>query len=161
MELNSWLCELEKQKTDEYYIALEEQNKEYSGAMIPFEQDWIRFRKAKITPKKIGQFVAFWEKKAGKNSPYFSDTKASFTVIYVESKEQSGVFIFPKKVLVEQGILSSSAKKGKMAIRVYPSWDAPTSKQAQQTQKWQVQYFYQLNQQQNETLQKLNYMIIK
>lgn len=28
-----------------------------------------------------------------------------------------------------------------MAIRVYPSWDNPTSKQAIATQKWQSEYF--------------------
>ncbi|WP_303966072.1 MepB family protein [Sporosarcina ureae] len=28
-----------------------------------------------------------------------------------------------------------------MALRVYPAWDQPTSKQAMNTQKWQLPYF--------------------
>lgn len=32
-----------------------------------------------------------------------------------------------------------------MAIRVYPSWDKPTSKQAIDTQKWQLPYFVDMS----------------
>ncbi len=32
-----------------------------------------------------------------------------------------------------------------MAIRVYPSWENPTSKQAIETQKWQLAYFVEMN----------------
>lgn len=32
-----------------------------------------------------------------------------------------------------------------MAIRVYPSWDKPTSNQAIKTQKWQLEYFIELD----------------
>lgn len=33
-----------------------------------------------------------------------------------------------------------------MAIRVYPSWDKPVSKQAIKTQSWQLEYFIELSQ---------------
>ena len=52
-----------------------------------------------------------------------------------------GQFIFPKEVLKKHKILRTDTTKGKMAIRVYPSWDNPTSKQAIATQKWQSEYF--------------------
>lgn len=32
-----------------------------------------------------------------------------------------------------------------MAIRVYPSWDNPVSKAAIQTQQWQLDYFFEVN----------------
>ena len=56
-----------------------------------------------------------------------------------------GQFVFPKEVLLKQNILKTSKTKGKMAIRVYPSWDIPTSKQAIATQKWQLPYFISID----------------
>lgn len=32
-----------------------------------------------------------------------------------------------------------------MAIRVYPKWDSPDSKQAKKTQEWQLRYFVDLS----------------
>src|SRR5699024_9636428 len=55
-----------------------------------------------------------------------------------KSENEFGQFVFPKEVLLKQGILKSTSKKGKMAIRVYPSWDSPNSKHAMDTQKWQL-----------------------
>lgn len=52
-----------------------------------------------------------------------------------------GQFVFPKEVLKKHKILRTDTTKGKMAIRVYPNWDNPTSKQAIATQKWQSKYF--------------------
>ena len=43
--------------------------------------------------------------------------------------------------MVAQKIVSTDLIKGKRAIRVYPPWDEVTSKQAQKTQKWQLDYF--------------------
>lgn len=56
-----------------------------------------------------------------------------------------GQFIFPKEILFKQNILGSSSTKGKMAIRVYASWDKPTSKQAMKTQNWQLPYFVDMS----------------
>ncbi|MFQ6421766.1 MULTISPECIES: MepB family protein [unclassified Bacillus (in: firmicutes)] len=33
---------------------------------------------------------------------------------------------------------------GKRAIRVYPPWDKTTSRQAQKTQAWQLEYFLEI-----------------
>lgn len=56
-----------------------------------------------------------------------------------------GQFIFPKEILIKHNILKSSSTKGKMGMRVYPSWDNPTSKQAIKTQSWQLPYFIDLS----------------
>ena len=56
-----------------------------------------------------------------------------------------GQFVFPKPVLVKKGIISTESKEGKRAFRVYPDWDIAKNKQAAQTQKWQLDYFYEIN----------------
>lgn len=136
-------------------VASELQNAEYNGSIASVGEKTVRFRTAKITPKKIGQFVSFWEKgEDGKNQPYTIDTNAELLVIHVFSRDskQFGQFVFPKDILVKKGILSSDKASGKMAMRVYPSWDQPTSKQALATQKWQSPYFFTLHHLEGESL---------
>lgn len=110
----------------------------------------VRFRVAKQTPKKIGQFVVFWEKIAT-----FSYEEASDLLVITTFKDEHrySQFIFPKKVLLKQNILRTDSHPGKMAMRVYPSWDHPTSKQAITTQNWQLPYFVDLC---NVTQEKLD-----
>lgn len=123
------------------HIIAEPQNAQYGGARFRVNEQEARFRVAKITPKKVGQFVAFWYKKDGVNTPYSGATAPAYVIIHVQSGEQHGQFIFPNAVLQHRGILASDAHKGKMAMRVYPSWDVPTNKQAIASQKWQLRYF--------------------
>ncbi|WP_072032543.1 MULTISPECIES: MepB family protein [Xenorhabdus] len=51
---------------------------------------------------------------------------------------------FYSDILTRQGIFFTGNKEGKRAIRVYPSWVYPFSKQAIKTQKWQSSYFINL-----------------
>lgn len=52
-------------------IQEEAQNSEYGAGMFQLHSKSVRFRVAKITPNKIGQFVAFWEKDGdGKNHAF-------------------------------------------------------------------------------------------
>jgi hypothetical protein len=37
-----------------------------------------------------------------------------------------------------------NCKGGKRAIRVYPPWDKAESRQAEKTQKWQLEYFVEI-----------------
>ena len=53
-----------------------------------------------------------------------------------------GQFVFPNNVLLRHNILQSHFTKGKMGIRVYPSWDKPISNTAKKTQNWQLDYFF-------------------
>jgi hypothetical protein len=62
-------------------------------------------------------------------------------VITSKSGDNLGQFIFPKSVLADKGIISQNGKNGKRGIRVYPSWDTVTNKQAEKTQRWQTKYF--------------------
>ncbi len=128
-------------------IREEAQNSDYGAGIFQLNSKTVRFRVAKITPTKIGQFVAFWEKdRDNKNQAFSYENATDLLVINTfTSNNHFGQFVFPKEVLVKQNILKTAIAKGKMAIRVYPSWDTPTSKQAIETQKWQLAYFVDVN----------------
>lgn len=125
----------------------ERQNSKYGAGTFQLASKTVRFRVANITPAKAGQFVAFWEKdENNKNQPLAYGDAPDLLVITVFADESKlGQFIFPKELLVTQNILRSNSTKGKMALRVYPSWDHPTSKQAIKTQQWQLPYFVDMS----------------
>lgn len=137
-------------------IREEVQNSEYGAGIFQLNSKSIRFRVAKKTPTKIGQFVVFWEKDGNNKNQAFSYEKATdFLVINTfTSKKNFGQFVFPKDVLVKHNILKTATTKGKMAIRVYPSWENPNSKQAIETQDWQLKYFVEVNNK-NNSIQEL------
>ena len=126
-------------------LEIEKESTEYCACKFDLDKVKILFRVAKITPTKIGQFVTFWKRsKKGSIAPYADSDDIDFFIINTKSEHQSGQFIFPKNVLCQQGIISNSLKEGKRGIRVYPPWDLTTSKQAQKTQKWQLNYFLEI-----------------
>lgn len=99
-------------------------------------------RTAKITPKKIGQFVTCWKRNAkGITQPFEDSNEFDFFIIKVFDDDFAGYFKFSKAVLIKHGIVSTEKKDGKRGFRVYPFWDKPTSKQAIKTQTWQLEYF--------------------
>ncbi|MCY8315611.1 MepB family protein [Bacillus vallismortis] len=128
-------------------IREEAQNSDYGAGIFQLHSKSIRFRVAKITPNKIGQFVAFWEKDGNDKNQAFSYEKATDLLVIntFTNHNKFGQFVFPKEVLVKQNILKTATTKGKMGIRVYPRWETPTSKQAIETQKWQLAYFVEVN----------------
>lgn len=124
-------------------IQEEKQNSKYGAGTFQLSSRTVRFRVANITPTKVGQFVAFWKKDINnKNQPFLYEEAPDLLVITTfKNENEFGQFIFPKEILLKEGILRSASTKGKMAMRVYPSWDSPNSKQAMKTQKWQLPYF--------------------
>lgn len=123
----------------------EKESEEYSAFRFLINEKNICYREAKITPTKTGQFVTLWKRNiTGTIEPFdFSDT-IDFVIVSVRKDENWGQFIFPKSILLEKGVFSTQNKEGIRAIRVYPPWDETTSKQAQKTQKWQLNYFHSL-----------------
>jgi len=123
----------------------EAQNTEYGAYVFNLNAFSIRFRVAKITPTKIGQFVTLWERIGnGPIQPYDMSDPVDFFVISARKGSALGQFVFPKAVLCDRDIVSNEGKGGKRAIRVYPPWDNPTSRQAQKTQQWQLDYFLEI-----------------
>ncbi|MEQ8447907.1 MAG: MepB family protein [Balneola sp.] len=124
----------------------EKESKEYDASQFELNELQIINRNTKITPKKIGQFVTFWKRgKNGPIEPFHENDPFDFFTVNVQANNQLGQFVFPKSVLIEKGIVSTPQKAGKRAFRVYPVWDIPKSKQAERTQKWQLEYFYHIN----------------
>jgi hypothetical protein len=123
-------------------IRKEDESKEYSACEFELNNKRIKFRTAKITPTKVGQFVTFWKRIGnGPIMPFDMADPIDLFVVSVRSGERLGQFIFPKEVLLAQGFISKDGKGGKRAMRVYPPWDVADSPQATKTQAWQRLYF--------------------
>lgn len=123
----------------------EAESKEYGACTFRMNNQIVKFRVAKITPTKTGQFVTLWKRIGnGTIMPYDTTDPIDLFIISVRSGEHLGQFIFPKDVLQRKGFISSDGIGGKRAMRVYPPWDKPDSRQAKNTQNWQLLYFAEI-----------------
>jgi hypothetical protein len=124
----------------------ESESKEYKAVQFQLNGLHIICRTAKITPKKVGLFVTFWKRsKDGPIAPFHKTDPFDLFVINVQQEGQYGQFVIPKSELQKRGLISSETKEGKRGFRVYPAWDITQNKQAQRTQKWQLNYFIEIN----------------
>lgn len=120
----------------------EKESAEYAAFNFKLNQLSIKYRIAKTTPTKSGQFVTLWKRSAqGPIQPFDVSDEIDLFIISSRNESHFGQFIFPKSILHKKGVISDDSKEGKRAIRVYPPWDKPTSKQAKKTQEWQSDYF--------------------
>ncbi len=125
---------------------IESESKEYYACRFRLNRLNILSRNAKITPKKVGQFVTFWKRNGnGPIEPFSKKDHIDFYIVNVRAENKFGQFVFPKSLLIKKGIISTENKEGKRGFRVYPKWDIAKNKQAEQTQKWQLNYFYEIN----------------
>ena len=124
---------------------IESESKAYDACKFKLNESNVICRSSKVTPKKAGQFVTFWKRNEnGLIVPFNENDVVDFFIVNVRTENRFGQFVFPKSVLVRKGILSTSEKDGKRAFRVYASWDDTNSKQAEKSQKWQLNYFYEI-----------------
>jgi hypothetical protein len=117
---------------------------EYSGCEYCLNNQRYIQRTAKVTPKKIGQFVTLWKRNSsGITVPFNAKDNFNYIVIICSQDKKLGRFLFPKNILIQKKIISNIPEDcdGKRGFRVYPKWDMPTSKQAIETQNWQLEYF--------------------
>lgn len=120
----------------------ENESQEYGACRFEIAGLKIISRNAKITLKKIGQFVTIWKRSdSGITQPFNESDEFDFLVINIQMENQLGQFIFPKPILSKMGVITTIEREGKRGIRVYPPWNKPTSKQAIKTQAWQLQHF--------------------
>jgi len=123
----------------------EKESQEYAACTFLLNGLWVKFRSAKITPTKTGQFVTLWKRdEEGITQPHDGSDDINLFIISTRKDDCAGYFIFPKSVLLEKGILSGKNKPGKRGFRVYPSWDKAENKQAQASQRWQLMYFLEI-----------------
>jgi hypothetical protein len=126
-------------------VEIEKESSEYSALKFELNKFKVIFREAKITPTKIGQFVTFWKRiNKGLIQPFDSSDDFDLFVVNTKTDNHFGQFVFTKEILIQQGIITHNNKEGKRAIRVYPPWDIAINKQAQKTQKWQLNYFLEI-----------------
>lgn len=126
-------------------LEFEPESKAYEACRFKVNGLNIIGRTAKITPKKSGQFVTFWKRNGkGLIEPFHEINSVDFFTVIVRTETQLGQFVFPKSTLVERSIVSTDKKEGKRAFRVYPPWDIANNKQAEQSQIWQLKYFYEI-----------------
>lgn len=126
-------------------LSIDTESKEYTACTFAINNGQIVFRSAKTTPTKIGQFVTLWKRPFNKEIvPYSNLDPIKLYLIYTKTTKNEGLFIFPKEILYKNNVLSDGQQPGKRGIRVYPTWDQPTSKQAIKSQQWQVPHFIDL-----------------
>ena len=124
----------------------EKESQEYEAFDFKIGESQIKFRSAKITPTKTGQFVTLWKRNiSGIIEPFDYNDEIDFVIVSVQKEDLLGQFIFPKDILLKKGIFTTPTKEGIRATRVYPPWDETTSKQAQKTQQWQLDYFLSIS----------------
>ncbi|WP_124723321.1 MULTISPECIES: MepB family protein [unclassified Streptomyces] len=139
----------------------EAESAEYGAHGFTVDGSAVRFRVARTTPTKVGQFVTVWKRSAdgGPIRPYDSGDPVDLFVISTRDTGDTGdagdagdtdgisgaggfgQFVFPRAVLRERDIVSTAGVGGKRGFRVYPPWVTTTNRQAGRTQKWQVEYF--------------------
>ncbi|MCX5922729.1 MAG: MepB family protein [Candidatus Dependentiae bacterium] len=126
-------------------IVQKTESQEYGACTFEMNNNIIKFRVAKITPTKIGQFVTLWKRiGTGPIMPYDMADSVDLFVVSVRNAEHFGQFVFPKSVLWQKGFVSKDEIGGKRAMRVYPPWDITDSPQAKKTQSWQLLYFVEI-----------------
>ncbi|MEU9125545.1 MepB family protein [Streptomyces sp. NPDC048506] len=123
----------------------EPESAEYAAQGFMLDGLSVRFRVAKTTPTKVGQFVTVWQRSTeGPIRPFDADDGVDVFVISSRDGAHFGQFVFPREVLCERGIVSRNGSGGKRGFRVYPPWVTTTNRQAHRTQEWQVVHFLSL-----------------
>jgi hypothetical protein len=127
-------------------LKAEAESTEYGAHRFCLNEKKIIFRVAKITPTKTGQFVTVWQRNSeGITAPFDVSDDFNFIIISTRKGNLWGQFIFSKAILLEKGVISNKNTGGKRGFRVYPPWDIVENKQADKSQKWQVNYFLDLS----------------
>lgn len=123
-------------------------NSDYEGFNFQLNELNYKVRIGKKTPKKQGYFTVIWIKDTeGNNIPYSEALFPDYLVVVISDSSKEGIFVFPKYVLIQNGIIKSenNSTKGKMGFRVYTPWDIGLNSTAVKTAQWQKNYFYEVN----------------
>ena len=81
-------------------VETEIESQEYFAHNFELNKQKAKFRMAKITPTKTGQFVTIWKRNENKiTEPYNIDDEFEFYIIATRQEEKFGVFIFDKTIL--------------------------------------------------------------
>ncbi|MFJ9822604.1 MepB family protein [Streptomyces sp. NPDC101151] len=124
----------------------ESESAEYAAHAFTLDGLSIRFRVARTTPTKVGQFVTVWKRSlGGPIQPFDATDPVDLFVISSRGHHHFGQFVFPMEALRRHGVVSVNGNGGKRAFRVYPPWVTTTNRQASSTQAWQLDHFLNLD----------------
>ncbi|MET8683852.1 MepB family protein [Streptomyces sp. NPDC004732] len=120
----------------------EAEGADYAAQTFTLDGLRVRFREARTTPTKVGQFVTVWMRSAAGPIRPFDDTDG-VDLFVISSRDQGhfGQFVFPAEALRAHGVVATDGVGGKRAFRVYPPWVTTTNRQAEKAQSWQVEFF--------------------
>lgn len=118
----------------------------YGACLVGLGPYTVAFRVGKRTPVKQGFFTTLWKRPLPKApiAPLDQAEGIDFVVVYMQAKEQQGLFVLPQKRLSEQGIISVKGEGGRRAMRLYPPWEMGLQGGARGRQAWQKPYFLAL-----------------
>ncbi|MCE4946032.1 MepB family protein [Streptomyces noursei] len=117
----------------------------YAACAFTLDGQAVRFRVAKTTPTKVGQFVTVWQRSAqGPIRPFDVEDGVDLFVISCRDDGGFGQFVFPREVLCGRDVVSRNGSGGKRGFRVYPPWVTTANRQARSAQAWQVDHFLDL-----------------
>jgi len=124
-------------------VVYESESKTYEACSFVWRDEKYVFRVGKTTPKKAGQFVTIWKRDelTSETMPWEATDEIDYAIIYVYTTTRRGVFLFPKKVLIQKGLMKTIGTKGKRGTRIYAPWEIVSSPLAKRTQDWQAAYF--------------------
>lgn len=85
-------------------LVIESESKEYAACSFEIDDKKIKYRLAKITPKKVGAFVTFWKRLSLGSPivPYDFTDDFDILMVGIQSGERAGLFIFPREVLLQK-----------------------------------------------------------
>lgn len=125
----------------------EKESEEYRACRFEINGKKVIYRVAKTTPKKVGQFVTCWKRETlGAPITPFEYDDIDYLIVGISDKERLGQLIFNREILIKKGIVSHHGNDGKLSFRVYGPWVIPTISSAIKAQKWQLEYYVDINQ---------------
>ncbi|MFG2990423.1 MepB family protein [Streptomyces sp. NPDC048257] len=124
----------------------EAEGAEYAAHTFTLDGLAVRFRSARTTPTKAGQFVTVWKRSpAGPIAPFDAADPVDLFVIGTRDGQRFGQFVLPLEALRRHGVVSTDGSGGKRAFRIYPPWVTTTNRQAGAAQAWQLEHFLRLD----------------
>ncbi|MEU5950882.1 MepB family protein [Streptomyces sp. NPDC047525] len=125
----------------------EAESADYAAHTLTIDGLAVRYRAARTTPTKVGQFVTVWKRSpGGPIQPFDTTDSVDLFVISARDQEHFGQFVFSMDALSRRGVVSVHGSGGKRAFRVYPPWVTTTNRQAGSAQAWQLEHFLRLDQ---------------
>ncbi|BAL88413.1 hypothetical protein AMIS_31930 [Actinoplanes missouriensis 431] len=124
----------------------EPESADYGAHFLRINGSSVRFRTGRTTPTKAGQFVTLWARsESGPIRPLDTTDAVDLVVVSTRDAQQFGHFVFPMEALRERGIVANNGSGGKRGFRIYPPWATTTSRQAANSQSWQLGHFLPVN----------------